>query len=306
MAFYTQPIITDTKILALISEVRKEKGVHAYLDVPHNQGQKAWDIQTTISDLMKAASSTLKYTVLVRVLADDFGFALGLHDVKKNVALEIGKSANSAPYGSIYENSDWKQLNFDKNFDIKAGNFMVCTMILNASNGETSYEFNGEAAQAKRTFSDKSLLKYAVESIYYHPNIFKNVAVMEHHFLYKEITAALPRVENRITIYVDNKAQVASMSAGGWAVIIGSYLEVDAQHNGILVGFWMTKQNVHVFAKGNHVIFRISVTDLGVLVATKDDSVYLKGERPGNEYIDIILQNIAIDNMEFHSGRKAR
>lgn len=306
MAFYTQPIITDTNILALISEARKEKGVHAYLDIPHNQGQKAWIIQTTISNLKKAASSTLKYTALVRVLADDFGFALGLQDVKKNLALEIGKSAASVPYGSIYENKNWNQIDFNKNFDLKAGNFMVCTIMLNASNGETTFEFNGQAAPEKRTFSDKSLLQFAVESIYYHPNLFKNVAIMEHHFLYKEITAALPRSENRITLSVDNKAQVASMSAGGWAVIIGSYLEVDAQHNGILVGFWMTKQNFHVFARGNHVIFRISVTDLGVLVATKDDSSYLKGERPGNGYVDIILQNIAIDNMEFHTGRNAR
>lgn len=306
MAFYTQPTITDTLVLALISETRKEKGVHVYQDRPHGNGQIAWEIQTTIKDVLKIASSTLKYTSLVRILANDFAFAVGLEDVQKNTQVEIGTSTAGYTYGSIYDKNGWNQINFNKRVDLKAGNFAVCTITINATNGEATFEVNGQAAPAKRTYGDKSPLKYIGESIYYHAINFKNVAIMEHHLLYKSITDALPRSENRITICANKNAQVASMSAGGWAVIIGSHLEVDTQYNGIMVGFWMTKQNAHVFARGNDVIFRISVTDLGVLVATKDESAYLTGERPGNGWVDIILQNIAIDNMEFHTGRSAR
>lgn len=67
----------------------------------------------------------------------------------------------------------------------------------------------------------------------------------------------------------------------------------------ILVGYRFTKKHFHVFPKGDKVTFRISVTYVGIRVATKDEKVLLKGEKPQDTWIDIILQNFEIEHMEF-------
>ncbi|XP_070379002.1 uncharacterized protein [Dermacentor albipictus] len=309
MTSFAEPVIKDPKLLSLIAEARRMKGVHVYYGEPVGDHTVGWKFDSMIHDLSKITTQQLTYIVLARATSDDATCAIGLSDKddNSNVAVEIGITPSFA-YGSILENGKWNQVNYSDSVVFKTGNFAVLNIKLagpfnSQSSVEATFEINGIAAPKNRKFAPANWIPNLARILYHHSNQFKNVVVLEHHFVYGGITEGIRQQPNTkmITSNTGGKAQELSLSIGGWVVLSGRYKEIDKKHDGILVGYRLKNNHFHVFPKKTPT-FRISVTYVGIRVVTKDKSVHLKGEKPEDKWIDIILQNFDIDTMEFHTG----
>ncbi|KAL1417560.1 hypothetical protein MTO96_006116 [Rhipicephalus appendiculatus] len=106
----------------------------------------------------------------------------------------------------------------------------------------------------------------------------------------------------RICIYDKNYPRLSDISAGGSAVIIGSYIAADPKTKGIMIGYYQSKKNVHVFNQyttpGVEIVFQITVTNFAVSIATKDERVILKSDLINDGWYTLLVQNIDITNME--------
>ncbi|KAL3191434.1 hypothetical protein MRX96_059814 [Rhipicephalus microplus] len=95
---------------------------------------------------------------------------------------------------------------------------------------------------------------------------------------------------------------------GGSAVIVGSYIPTDPATDGIMIGYYQTKKNFHVFSEykktGVEVTFMITVTNFLFSIATKDKRVLLNDDLVSDGWYSLIVQNISIKNMEIHTGSK--
>ncbi|KAL1414285.1 hypothetical protein MTO96_030520 [Rhipicephalus appendiculatus] len=106
----------------------------------------------------------------------------------------------------------------------------------------------------------------------------------------------------RICVYDKQYPRLPDISAGGSALIIGSYIAADPATKGIMIGYYQAKKNFHVFDEyttpGVEVVFYITVTNFAFSIATKDKRVMLKGDLINDEWYTLIVQNISITNME--------
>ncbi|KAL3172415.1 hypothetical protein MRX96_043330 [Rhipicephalus microplus] len=106
----------------------------------------------------------------------------------------------------------------------------------------------------------------------------------------------------RISVYDECYPRLSDISAGGSAVIVGSYIPTDPATDGIMIGYYQTKKNFHVFSEykvtGVEVIFNITVTNFLFSIATKDKRVLLNDNLVSDGWYSLIVQNINIKNME--------
>ncbi|KAH7938707.1 hypothetical protein HPB51_028775 [Rhipicephalus microplus] len=109
-------------------------------------------------------------------------------------------------------------------------------------------------------------------------------------------------LQPRISVYDECYPRLSDISAGGSAVIVGSYIPTDPATDGIMIGYYQTKKNFHVFSEykvtGVEVIFNITVTNFLFSIATKDKRVLLNDDLVSDGWYSLIVQNINIKNME--------
>ncbi|XP_054925649.1 uncharacterized protein [Dermacentor andersoni] len=314
MASFTTPLITDLNVHALILEARRANGVHVYLDQPHTADNVNQSYGTTIADLSKTASKKLTLTSLVRATEDNPNIAFGFRNHEATLEIEVGMPQDMIPYGSTLQNGNSSKTSFADAITWKGGVFKVFTLHFtypheSSDSADVTVEIDGVSSGGKSTFQAEDGLKSVAETLFNHVTNFARAVVLEHHILYRGITAALPRDPDKelISTSVGNKGHLPSMSTGGWAVIVGSYIDANQKYDGIMVGYYRTECYRHVFSKhktkGVDVVFRLSVTEMGVRVVTEDESKYIRGKRLDNAFIAVVLDNIDIKNLEMHTGR---
>ncbi|KAL1471195.1 hypothetical protein MTO96_023840 [Rhipicephalus appendiculatus] len=112
----------------------------------------------------------------------------------------------------------------------------------------------------------------------------------------------------RICVYDEKLPRLSDISAGGSAVIIGSYIAADPKTKGIMIGYYQSKKNFHVFTEYTtpkvEIVFQITVTNFAISIATKDKRVFLKDDLIDDGWYTLLVQNINITNMEIHTGPK--
>lgn len=314
MASFTEPAIMDTNILALISEARKEDGVHIYLDQPHMDSNVSQNFGTTIADLSKTTSATFTLTSLLVATGHNPHVVIGFKNAKDTLTMEIGMQADMVPYTSRYQKT-WHNTSFTDAITWNTGVFKVFSMHFsyprnNNTSADLTCEIDGVSTGGKTSFDMEDELKNLAELFFNHVHHFTRVSVLEHHILYTGITAALPRNPDKPLISNESgkHGHLPSMSPGGWAVIVGSYIDVNANYDGITVGFFHDHPKTFVFTtlqtEGEEVVIRLSVTVLGVRVVTDGESSYINVKSLDDQFVPIILENIDIKNIEIHTGIK--
>lgn len=314
MTSFTQPEITDPAIQAAISAHRRAPGVHVYLDVPHDDQLKGCEFDTAIADLSLMRPQALTHTYLARILAEDAIFAVGLQNQSKSVVTEAGFKKGNA-YGSIYNRGKWHEYSSDKTITLKAGDFAIFSTEFVYppdidKDAPVTYMFQGGQGVAKTSFHYTEDLKQ-LNRMFYHGATFEKVEILEHHFLYGGITAALPKdPDNKITNFGPKVDQLLSLSAGGWAVITGSYTQIDPKTDGILAGYYRGKNKTlgdvtfKGYKSGDEAVVRIKLSPFGIHFQTEEQKAPPKSEAINDEWIDLRLQNIDIKHIEIHTGNK--
>lgn len=316
MSSFNQPEITDPAIQAAISAHRRAPGVHVYLDVPHNDQLKDCEFDTTIADLTLMNPKKLTHTYLVRILADDATFAVGLHNKSKSVATEAGYSHGNV-YGAVYSSGKWNHHNADNPITLKAGDFAMFSMEfayppVAGDQPLVKFLFQGGPSEVKTSFNHTEDLK-DMNRLFYHSSTFDKVEILEHHLLYGGITAALPKdPDNKITNFDPNLNQLLSLSAGGWAVITGIYSQIDPKTDGVLAGYYrgsdkaMGDLTFNGYKSGQEVVLRAVLTPFGIRFQTEEQKAPVKSESISNDWIDLRVQNIDIKDIEVHTGSKRK
>lgn len=314
MASFTEPAITDTNILALISEARRENGVHIYLDQPHKNSNLAQTFGTTIADLSKTTSATFTLTSLLRATGHNPHVVIGFKNSHDTLGMEVGMQADMIPYASRYQ-KDWKNTSFTDPITWNTGVFKVFSMHFtyphnSNTSADVTCEIDGVSSGGKTSFDMEDELKNIAQLFFNHVTHFTRVSALEHHMIYTGITAALPRNPDKplISNETGKHGHLPSMSPGGWAVIVGSYIDVNANYDGIMVGFFHDHPKTFVFStlntEGEEVVIRLSVTVLGVRLVTDGESSYINVRSLDDQFVQVMLDNIDIKNIELHTGIK--
>lgn len=243
-------------------------------------------------------------------------FAVGLHNKSKSVATEAGYS-HGGVYGALYSSGNWYHKSPDKPITLKAGDFaMFSTEFayppVAGDQPPVTYMFQGGQSEVKTSFYHTEDLK-DMNRMFYHPSTFEKVEILEHHLLYGGITAALPKdPDNKITNFNPGLNQLLSLSAGGWAVITGTYSQIDPKTDGVLAGYYKSRDKTmgdltfNGYKSGQEVVLRAVLTPFGIRFQTDEQEAPVKSESIGNDWIALRVQNIDIKHIEVHTGAKRR
>ncbi|XP_065292326.1 uncharacterized protein [Dermacentor albipictus] len=314
-----EALINDPVVLSVMSEVRKAKGVHVYLDEPDPEALKNLKLTTPIDDLDKSGTARVRYTALVQATKDEPVFALGILDHYDDYyAVEAGINAEHRAYGCVNDGKSWQPLAIIMDYKPKKNDYIAISITLkspygpnaggNTPKNEVQVSMNDK--YTKKVYFTKDDLRHVTRRLYYHGSLFTGIQVLEHHLEYTGITAALPREANKP--YISLKfADVCHLSAGGYAVIEGKYKKIDSALSGILIGVDKSGDpEFHKFPSYNNpqevVTILVSIGEKYCAISSGSSHVQLNKVQPGDDFVWLVVNNIDIDRLEIHRGIKPR
>lgn len=129
--------ITDANVLSILSEVRKARGVHVYLDQPDQDSLKNKKYTALIDDLEKTGTAMVRYSVLLLVTEDAPIFSMGMQDHFNTwYAIEMGISSKFKAYGVVCDGNAWKNSSdILTNFKPKKDDYLIYSMTLKSPFG---------------------------------------------------------------------------------------------------------------------------------------------------------------------------
>lgn len=324
MSSYNQPQIFDPVVMTAISALRKAPGVHVYLDAAQIDDTTTWVYSTVIDNFEKIPSGKLTYAFLMQAIIDNPAYSVGLIvPDDETVGLRMGHDGSTS-FGTVMTcadtscaSNDWKWYQLTVGGALKAGDFFVHSVELTYPSTYKPYEAQvkfigngGTQTSIDQCFYFSPGVKELGKYVFNYEDSTDRVVILEHHFVYSGITEAMPRNPKIPMINVNDPRylRLCDISAGGWAVIIGSYIAADPATDGIMIGYYQSKKNVHVFKeykkKGVEVVFEITVSNFAISIATKDKRVLLQDDLVDDGWYSLIAQNINITNVEIHTGPK--
>lgn len=309
--------ITDANVLSILSEVRKARGVHVYLDQPDQDSLKNKKYTALIDDLEKTGTAMVRYSVLLLVTEDAPVFSMGMQDHFNTwYAIEMGISSKFKAYGVVCDGNAWKNSSdILTNFKPKKDDYLIYSMTLkspfgpnaggNAPINHVQVAVNGHSSQ-KFNFS-KDNLRHVARRLYYHVN-FKGIQVLEHHLEYTGITGGLP-IDTSVSYISLQFATISHLSAGGYAIIEGKYKEINSSLTGILIGVDKAgSPDFETFPNYNDpqelVTFVVSIGEDYCAVSSATAKTRFTRVQPGDDFVWLVVQNIDIENLEIHRGLK--
>ncbi|XP_077489212.1 uncharacterized protein LOC144100037 [Amblyomma americanum] len=315
MASIRYPEIQDSNVLAQIAAARQANGVHVYIDEPGNEIYKTYEF--ILRNLNATGTAKVRYTVLLRATADSPTFALGVTNDygrgRTTTTIETGiYGRNRIPHGLREALGSWHGKKGPNPLVIKTGEYLVCTAELQHQAGKKlEYEFNGKLLAGKSDFSGIDLA-HLYRKAFYHERTYENINALEWHYEYTGITEGLEPSANDKDISL-KKYNHCHMSAGSTATIRGKYKQMNTSYQGMAIGIQKVRRgnpDVHDFRNhkdpGKAVTFRLAVGDAVTIVYSPTEAVRLENAPAGDEAVCLTFQNIAIENLEIHTGRLKR
>nr|XP_050030201.2 uncharacterized protein LOC126526342 isoform X1 [Dermacentor andersoni] len=314
-----EALITDPVVLSIMSEVRKAKGVHVYLDEPDPDTLKDLKYHTPIDDLENAGIAMVRYTALVKATQDAPVFALGILDhFDDYYAVEAGINSEHKAYGCLNDGKSWQPVAIIIDYKPKKDDYIAISIKLKTpfgSNAGGKTPINQVQVSMNNKYTRKlnftnDNLRHVTRRLYYHTTSFKGIQVLEHHWEYTGITAALPREANKP--YISLKfAEVCHLSAGGYAVIEGKYKKIDSTLSGILIGVDKSgSPEYQTFPSYNDpqqlVTILVSIGEKYCAVSSGSSHVQFNKVQPGDDFVWLVVNNIDIEKLEIHRGIKPR
>nr|XP_054924121.1 uncharacterized protein LOC126526342 isoform X2 [Dermacentor andersoni] len=134
-----EALITDPVVLSIMSEVRKAKGVHVYLDEPDPDTLKDLKYHTPIDDLENAGIAMVRYTALVKATQDAPVFALGILDhFDDYYAVEAGINSEHKAYGCLNDGKSWQPVAIIIDYKPKKDDYIAISIKLKTPFGSNA------------------------------------------------------------------------------------------------------------------------------------------------------------------------
>ncbi|XP_077499474.1 uncharacterized protein LOC144110450 [Amblyomma americanum] len=321
MSSFSQPPVMDADVMAQISDARSANGVHIYFDEPISKN--AFLLKTPVSDLDATRTRHLNWSTVARATADKPNISTVLCNDAQDYCIESGVSGRPfQPYMAKNDAGSWtkpQEAELPDKYQGKKHDYIVLTLRIlypfkdasgNAAiNNQVSCEFNGKSFPTTLKFK-KQDLKHLARNVYTHRTLFANVEVIEYHFEYTGVTAG---IEAGSPLRSLKFANLTHLSAGGYAVITGKYEQHNNTFSGIVIGVGKmdgssevtgTKHFSNLSDSSKEHTFKVTLSDVSTTITVGREKADIANVLAGDSFVWLLVQNINIENLEIHSGRR--